>query len=94
MWQPKDPQFPTHKYSRSAKDKCGNAAKVIFAENPWTNNRYSPIEGGYTRRGLIYGKEDKLEVWQTSAPKKYIADVDPSLFEDPNWSINFSNLDI
>jgi len=85
VWQPKDPQFPTNKYSRYGRDKCGSAAKVIFAENPWTNNRYSPIEGGYTRRGLIYGKEEKLEVWQTGMPKKYMADVDPSLFEDPNW---------
>merc|ERR1711865_268613 len=59
-------------------DTCGGAAKVIFAENPWTKGRYSPIEGGYTRKGLRYGKEEKLEVYQTIAPKKYLADVDPA----------------
>merc|ERR1712166_419633 len=93
-WQFKDPRAQgnssSEKYVRNNKnssdpDFCGGAAKVIFAENPWTKGKYSPIERGYTRKGLIHGKEEKLEVYQHMAPKKYMSDVDPTLFEDPNW---------
>ena len=96
-WQFKDPRAQenssSEKYVRNNKnssdpDTCGGAAKVIFAENPWTKGKYSPTERGYTRKGLAYGKEEKLEVYQTIAPKKYMSDVDPTLFEDPNWLVN------
>ena len=73
---------------RHKADGCGRAAKVIFAENPWTKGKYSPIDGGYTRKGLRYGREEKLEVFQAFRPKSYCSDVDPTLFEDPNWLVN------
>ena len=91
-WQFKDPHAQgnssSKRWARIKKDSCGHAAKVIFAENPWTKGKYSPTERGYTRKGLLYGKEEKLEVWQNTVPKKYAADVDPTMFEDPNWLVN------
>merc|ERR1712086_1140703 len=87
-WQFKDPHAQgnsSSKFSRVKEDICGHAAKVIFAENPWTKGKYSPTERGYTRKGMLYGKEEKLDVFQNRAPKKYSADVDATLFEDPNW---------
>jgi len=100
-WQFKDPHAQgnsSSKFSRvkkdtrrRKKDTCGHASKVIFAEDPWTKGTYSPIEGGYTRKGLIYGREEKLEVYQTTAPKKYMSDVDPTLFEDSNWMVQRCN---
>merc|ERR1712086_380366 len=92
-WQFKDPHAQgnsssekhARKTSGRSTDTCGDAAKVIFAESPWTKGKYSPIERGYTRKGLAYGKEEKLEVYQNTKPKKYCSDVDPALFEDPNW---------
>merc|ERR1712086_552242 len=88
-WQFKDPHAQGNSSSkriqRKSNDMCGRAAKVIFAENPWAKGKYSPTERGYTRKGMRYGKEEKLEVYQLLTPQSYMADVDPTLFEDPNW---------
>ena len=91
-WQIKDPlaqgNSSSKRIQRKSNDMCGRAAKVIFAENPWTKGKYSPIDGGYTRKGLRYGREEKLEVFQAFRPKSYCSGVDPTLFEDPNWLVN------
>merc|ERR1712166_1033676 len=88
-WQFKDPRAQGNSSSkriqRRSNDICGRAAKVIFAENPWTKGKYSPTERGYTRKGMRYGKEEKLEMYQLLTPQSYMAAVDPTLFEDPNW---------